>query len=187
MTILIGAPSCTGKTLMAQRLLETYKIPYLSADHLKMGLYRANIGCGFTPEDDDARIEERLWPILKGIIEVSIENGQDIIIEGCYLFPQRLREFSAEYRKQIIPVFMGFSAAYIQRKYHSGILAHNSVMEQRGEETRSAEWFIAANQQWRQLCAESNVPCFEIDGDYQSETAKIYAWIDGKMRERVQP
>ena len=35
MVILIAGSSHTGKTLLAQRLLEKYKYPYLSIDHLK--------------------------------------------------------------------------------------------------------------------------------------------------------
>jgi adenylate kinase family enzyme len=43
MVILVGGVSCTGKTVMAQKLLEKYKIPYLSIDHIKMGLIRGSI------------------------------------------------------------------------------------------------------------------------------------------------
>ena len=41
MVILIAGGSHTGKTLLAQRLLERYHYPYLSIDHLKMGLIRS--------------------------------------------------------------------------------------------------------------------------------------------------
>lgn len=41
MIILITGASHTGKTLLAQKLLEKYKYPYLSIDHLKMGLIRS--------------------------------------------------------------------------------------------------------------------------------------------------
>lgn len=41
MIILIAGASHTGKTLLAQRLLEKYGYPYLSIDHLKMGLIRS--------------------------------------------------------------------------------------------------------------------------------------------------
>ena len=40
MIILITGASHTGKTLLAQRMLEEYQYPYLSIDHLKMGLIR---------------------------------------------------------------------------------------------------------------------------------------------------
>ena len=41
MIILITGASHTGKTLLAQKMLEKYKYPYLSIDHLKMGLVRS--------------------------------------------------------------------------------------------------------------------------------------------------
>ncbi len=43
MIILIAGASHTGKTKPAQSLLEKYKFPYLSIDHLKMGLIRCGI------------------------------------------------------------------------------------------------------------------------------------------------
>lgn len=83
MIVLIAGSSHTGKTLLAQRLLEKYKYPYLSMDHLKMGLIRSN-NTDLTIEDDD-RLTEYLWKIVKEIIKTNIENHQNIIIEGCYI------------------------------------------------------------------------------------------------------
>lgn len=59
MIITISGNGYMGKTFMAQQLLETYKIPYLSIDHLKMGIYRGNINCGFTPLDSTELIGEK--------------------------------------------------------------------------------------------------------------------------------
>ena len=53
MIILITGASHTGKTVLAQKLLEKYKIPYLSIDHLKMGLIRSGY-TKLTPEEDTA-------------------------------------------------------------------------------------------------------------------------------------
>lgn len=68
---------------MAQKLLELYKIPYLSIDHLKIGLIRGDYDCGFTALDSNESITNNLWSIVKGIIMTNIENNQHIIIEGC--------------------------------------------------------------------------------------------------------
>ena len=56
MIILITGASHTGKTLLAQRMLENCKYPYLSIDHLKMGLIRSG-NTDLTPEDDDKLTE----------------------------------------------------------------------------------------------------------------------------------
>ena len=82
MVILITGASHVGKTLLAQKMLEKYKYPYLSIDHLKMGLIR----CGYTdltPEDDD-ELTDYLWPIVREIClamsEEYIEDHFDAII-----------------------------------------------------------------------------------------------------------
>ena len=182
MVILIGAESATGKTLMAQNLLETYKIPYLSADHLKMGLYRANNNCGFNPSDGNAVIEKHLFPVIKGIVDTNIENKQSIIIEGCYIFPNRIKEFSSEHRKQIISVFMGFSREYIERNFRTGVQKYRNVIEERGySDDRTIEYFIEANEKFKAMCIESDVRYFEIDNDYIADVAKIYKWIESEI------
>ena len=83
MIILIGGASHTGKTNLAQKLLEKYQFPYLSIDHLKMGLIRS--GLINVSVDEDEKITLYLWPILKEIIKTAIENHQNLIVEGTYI------------------------------------------------------------------------------------------------------
>lgn len=83
MIVLITGASHTGKTLLAQRLLERYHYPYLSIDHLKMGLIRSG-NTTLTPADDDA-LTEYLWHIVREMVKTAIENDQNLIVEGCYI------------------------------------------------------------------------------------------------------
>ena len=83
MVILITGASHTGKTLLAQKMLEKYKCPYLSIDHLKMGMIRSG-NTELTPEDDDA-LTEYLWPIVREMIKTAVENKQNLVVEGCYI------------------------------------------------------------------------------------------------------
>ena len=83
MIILITGASHTGKTLLAQKMLEKYKYPYLSIDHLKMGLIRSG-NTVLTPEDDES-LTGYLWPIVREIMKTVIENQQNLIVEGCYI------------------------------------------------------------------------------------------------------
>ena len=84
MIILITGASHVGKTYFAQKLLEKYKYPYLSIDHLKMGLIRSG-NTTLTPLSDDNELTEYLWPIVREIIKTAIENKQNLIVEGCYI------------------------------------------------------------------------------------------------------
>jgi len=95
MVVLITGSSHTGKTLLAQKLLEKYKYPYLSIDHLKMGLIRSK-NTALTVEDDK-ELTDYLWKIIKEIIKTNIENKQNIIIEGCYIPFDWEKDFDKEY------------------------------------------------------------------------------------------
>ena len=95
MIILITGASHTGKTLLAQKMLEKYNYPYLSIDHLKMGLIRSG-NTVLTPEDDDD-LTEYLWPIVREIIKTVIENRQNLIVEGCYIPCNWRQDFDERY------------------------------------------------------------------------------------------
>ena len=84
MVILIGGASHTGKTNLAQQLLDKYKYPYLSIDHLKMGLIRSG-NTELTPMSDDTALTEYLWPIVREMVATAVENEQNLIVEGCYI------------------------------------------------------------------------------------------------------
>ena len=95
MIILITGASHTGKTALAQRFLEKYKYPYLSIDHLKMGLIRSK-NTQLTPLSDDKSLTEYLWPIVREMIKTAIENDQNLIVEGCYIPLDFKKDFGAE-------------------------------------------------------------------------------------------
>ena len=111
MIVLITGASHAGKTLLAQRMLEEYGYPYLSIDHLKMGLIRSG-NTSLTPEDDE-ELTEYLWPIVREMVKTAIENGQNLIVEGCYIPPDWRKDFSEEYLWSIEFVCLAMSDAYI--------------------------------------------------------------------------
>ena len=70
MIVLITGTTHTGKTVLAQKLLEKYKFPYLSIDLLKMGLIRSNqTKISVT---DDEKLTPYIWGIIKEIIKTAI-------------------------------------------------------------------------------------------------------------------
>ena len=128
MIILITGASHTGKTLLAQRLLEKYKYPYLSIDHLKMGLIRSG-NTDLTPEDDE-ELTAYLWPIVREIIKTAIENKQNLIVEGCYVPFDWRQSFDENYIADISFICLAMSEEYID-KHFSEIVQHESDIEER--------------------------------------------------------
>lgn len=128
MIVLITGPSHTGKTALAQRLLEKYQYPYLSIDHLKMGLIRSG-NTALTPLDDE-ELTEYLWPIVREIIKTAIENKQNLVIEGCYIPFDWAKDFTKEYLDHIRYYCLVMSENYI-REHFADIKKYASVIEAR--------------------------------------------------------
>ena len=109
--ILITGASHTGKTMLAYRLIEKYKYPCLSIDHLKMGLIRSG-NTSLTTEDDDELVGY-LWPITCEIIKTSIENKQNMIVEGGYIPFDWRQDFDKQYLQAIRFICLAMSDEYI--------------------------------------------------------------------------
>ena len=139
MIILIAGASHTGKTALAQRLLEKYKYPYLSIDHLKMGLIRSR-NTNLTPTSDDRELTEYLWPIVREMIKTAIENKQNLIVEGCYIPFDWQKDFDREYLGSIKYYCLVLSERYIKNHFED-IKAYANVIENRLDD----EWCTIDN------------------------------------------
>lgn len=128
MIILITGASHTGKTFLAQRMLEKYKYPSFSIDHLKMGLIRSG-NTTLTPLDDDA-LTDFLWPIVREIIKTAIENRQNLIVEGCYVPFDWRKDLTDEYLTDIRIICLAMTGDYID-KHFGDIAGMSSVVESR--------------------------------------------------------
>ena len=163
MIILITGTTHAGKTAYAQKLLEKYHYPYLSIDHLKMGLIRSG-QTNLTPMDDD-KLTDYLWPIVREMIKTAIENDQNLIVEGCYIPFDRQKYFAPEYLSQIQYVCLVMSQAYIENHF-ADILRYANVIEKRLDDELDKENLIAENIHSRSQCVAYNLPYILIDEDY---------------------
>lgn len=128
MVLLIGGASHTGKTVLAQRILEEQQYPYLSIDHLKMGLIRSG-QTELTPMNDE-ELTLYLWPIVREMVKTAIENGQNLTVEGCYIPFDWKKDFAEEYLQHIRCVFLVMSESYIRSNF-ADIRKHANTIEQR--------------------------------------------------------
>ena len=166
MIILITGASHTGKTALAQKLLEKYKYPYLSIDHLKMGLIRSGM-TNLTPESDDKDLTDYLWPITAEIIKTAIENNQNLIVEGCYIPFDYSKYFQAQYLEHIKFFCLVMSEKYI-RNHFDDIRKYASVIEFRGDDRDCTfEAVLNENAEVLKLCQSHNAEYILIDDEYK--------------------
>lgn len=164
MIILVAGASHTGKTALAQRLLEKYKTPYLSIDHLKMGLIRSG-NTNLTPEDDE-KLTEYLWPIVREIIKTAAENRQNLIVEGCYIPFDWQKDFGEEYIKDIRYVCLVMSAKYIENHF-SDILSFGGVIEKRLDDSLDFAELKKENRENLAMCEKYGLEYILIDEKYE--------------------
>jgi 2-phosphoglycerate kinase len=165
MIILIAGSTHTGKTVLAQNLIEKYHYPSMSLDHLKMGLIRSRL-TNLTPDDDD-KMTGLLWPIVKEMIKTVIENNQNMIIEGCY-FPYDWKTyFEPEYLKHIKFICLVMSSGYI-KEHFDDIKKYASIIEEREEDDYcKKELLLRDNQISLEMCKKYGCDYILIDHEYK--------------------
>ena len=166
MIILITGASHTGKTTLAQKLLEKYKYPYLSIDHLKMGLIRTG-NTKLTPMSNDKDLTAYLWPIVREMIKTAIENKQNLIVEGCYIPFDWQKDFDPEYLENIKYFCLVMSEEYI-RKHFADIKKYANAIENRlDDEWCTMESVLADNAEMLALAQRYNANYILIDDKYE--------------------
>ena len=165
MILLITGASHVGKTALAQRLLEKYQYPYLSIDHLKMGLIRSG-NTDLTPMSDDKELTAYLWPIVREMIKTAIENKQNLIIEGCYIPFDWQKDFDAEYLEYIRYYCLVMSEEYIKNHF-ADIKTYANVIEARIDDDCTIESVLADNAQILTLAQKHNANYILIEDKYE--------------------
>ena len=166
MIFLITGASHTGKTALAQKLLEKYHYPYFSIDHLKMGLIRSK-QTELTPMSDDEDLTAYLWPIVREMIKTAIENRQNLIVEGCYIPFDWENDFTEEYLRQIRYCCLVLSENYI-REHFCDIRKYANVIEDRLDDTCcTLESVLADNAQMLKMAKIYHVNYMLIDENYE--------------------
>lgn len=169
MILLITGASHTGKTMLAQKILEKYHFPYLSMDLLKMGLIRSHY-INLTPEDDDA-LQEYMWPVIREMIKTAIENRQNLVVEGGYIPFGWEESFSAEYLSEIRYHCLIMSRRYIENHF-SDIRAHACDMEKRIDDSWcTMEFLVEENTRYLDMCKKHQYPFLLIDESYDVDAA----------------
>ncbi len=168
MIILISGATHTGKTNLAQRMLEKYKYPYLSIDHLKMGLIRSG-NTDLTPESDDNALTAYLWNIVKEIIKTAIENEQNLIVEGCYIPFDWAKDFGSEYLNQIKHYCLVMTEKYIDNHFDD-IRKFADVIENRGKDTECTKEILLRDNAFNlKMCKKYGCNCIMIDENYTAD------------------
>jgi uridine kinase len=164
MVILITGASHTGKTLLAQKMLEKYKYPCLSIDHLKMGLIRSG-NTSLTPMDDD-KLTGYLWPIVREMVKTAIENKQNLIVEGCYIPFDWRKDFDAEYLADIRFICLAMTDEYVENHFDDIVRCESEIEKRITDPDYTVESVKRDNREFIKGFSESGESITLINTDY---------------------
>lgn len=164
MVYLITGASHTGKTNLAQQMLEKYKYPYVSIDHIKMGLIRSG-NTSLKPTSSDEDLTAYLWPIVAEMIKTAIENKQNLIVEGCYVPFNWKEDFTKEYLDNINYICLIMSKDYIINHFDD-IKKYENIIEERMYNDLTIDNVLKDNMKILEEAKKYNVNYYLIDKEY---------------------
>ena len=176
MLYIVGGCSRSGKSLLAERMRANHHVPWFPLDALKMGLHLGAPLLGVHPEDDDLETADRMWPVIKGLLENLIYDGRDYLVEGVNLRPTTVAEFIKETEEPVRACFLGYPDVAIETKAvhvarHAGL--PNDWLNRMGPEyvRRYLELSRSLSRQLRQDCGALGIPFFDTGTDFTGSLA----------------
>jgi hypothetical protein len=179
---LLGGASRSGKSTLAQRLLNERQIPYFSLDFLAMGLARGWPEFNFDPDAPEAARGEKLWPIVRAMaINVLEESATHpaYLIEGDVLLPRHAAELMAEYPDRVTACYIGYTNIDPQTKLEDVRRSEGDWMNYYADDAVLA--FIAEAVNFSRYladeCARLSLPYFDGSGRFSAAVDDAYAFL----------
>lgn len=171
MVLLIAGQYPHRQDAAGQRVLEERGWPYLSLDHLKMGLIRSGL-TSLTPDSPDKELTALLWPVAREMIKTAIENGQNLVVEGCYIPCDFTKDFVPYYLDQLRAIWLIFSRRYIWERFDQ-ILAYGGAIERRLDRPWTGRPWSGRMRRICRACQQYGHPYVLIDREYEIDLEKI--------------
>ena len=99
------------------------------------------------------------------MIRTAIENGQNLMVEGCYIPFDWAKDFDEPYRSQIRYICLVMSERYI-REHFDSIRAYANVIENRLDDRCTLEEVLRDNRRVLEGCRAAGTEYVLIDGEY---------------------
>lgn len=172
MIYLVGGCARSGKSTLAERLRVAHGIPWFPIDALKMGLFLGAPELGVHPEHDDLQTADRMWPIIRALLENLIFDGRPYLVEGVNLRPETLASFIKETETPVRACFLGYPGLGPEQKAEHvarGAGAPNDWLN-RMDDAYIADYLAECQRLSQRLsadCARVRLAFFDTGDDYE--------------------
>jgi hypothetical protein len=185
MLYLLGGTARSGKSAAAKQFLAETGIPFFPLDCLMMGFARGLPELGVDPEDDELRVADLLWSVVKPMAVTFVEEGIDYLIEGVQVRPRHAWQLRQALPGQVRACFLGFAEADVEAKL-SQIQRFGGGLDDWLRDYDDAclrhevKRLKALSRRIRAECEEYDVPYVEVSTDLQDTVETVVAYLRGQ-------
>lgn len=174
MFYLIGGAPRTGKSTLAQKLVERNAIPFVSTDVLLHMVSDTLPELSLTKPYEE--IPEKFFPYIKNLFKHLDSSLKNYTVEGDLLLPSHISVLQKEY--ELRSCFLGFSSITLQElEQHVG---ENDWIQElpASEKANLPKWIMAKSLQIKQECDRYNVPYVDMSSDsYEQCLERAYSFL----------
>ncbi len=175
MLYLIGGVYRTGKTSLAQRVLGSKSVPFVSTDSLFHMLKNSTPSLGITDKLPLKQKGDKFYPFLEQFVKYAQYSTPDYLVEGDAIWPSGVAKMQKNH--DVRAVFLGFSEVEPQDilKYagHNGWAADLSAKELEG----LASSIVETSSQIKTECSEFGLEYVDLAGDYKAGINRAYKYL----------
>lgn len=176
MIYLVGGAIRTGKSNLANKILQNKKISVVSTDVI-IGLVKNYVKKDFSdPRPNFIQKAENFFPYLKEFIRVNLILGiEDFVFEGDIILPEQATILAKEYG--VKSCFLGFSSINLDLlKKHAG--NHKWLDElSDGELKQLPQKIINMSKFIEEGCKKYKLKYFDLSSDYDGEHKLAYQYL----------
>lgn len=175
MLYLIGGVYRTGKTSLAQRVLGSKLVPFVSTDALWHMLKNAAPSLGVTDDLPLDQKADKLYPFLEQFVKYALYSTPDYLVEGDAIRPSHAAKLQKFH--DLRAVFLGFSEVRSQDILkHAG---HNDWVSGLGTKELEdlADGIVKISNQIKAECSEFGFSYVDLAGDYKTKMDQAYEYL----------
>lgn len=186
MIYLVSGTSRSGKTIIANKILEEKRIPYISLDWLVMGFTNGVPELGIHDKLFPDEIAIKFWKFLKATCESIIWSGVDYVIEGEAILPELVSELLDEHPGKIKICFVGYpnisavDKVIDVKKYNQG---ENDWLTNESDKyiNTHIKNMINYSRKIMSDCKKFNLKYFDTSKDFNSSINKAVKYLLGNI------
>ena len=182
MLYLISGASRSGKTLVAEKILDQKNLPYVSLDWLVMGFTNGMPECGIHDLLFPDEIARKLWSFLQAMCESMLFQEVDCVIEGEAVLPELVAELLDKYPDKIRICFLGYTDIDADEK--AGAIREFSTGETDWLSNKPDEYvhdhinnMIRHSHMIKTGCAKFNMTYFDTSEDFPGTMDKAVEYL----------